>query len=82
MSLALHLETERLIERHVETGGYSSADEVVRAALELLDRRDQTSAAAIHAAIVVGMDQLRRGECLNGETVFAELLADMEGDAE
>ncbi len=83
MSLELNVETERRVEHHIGTGEYKSADEVVAAGLELLELRERIQAkarASFDAAIQEGLASLARGEGLDGETVFAELMADLDGE--
>jgi antitoxin ParD1/3/4 len=43
-------------------------------ALVRLDKEQQEKLAALRGAIAVGIDQLDRGEGLDGERVFADLL--------
>jgi antitoxin ParD1/3/4 len=60
---------DRFVEEQVQSGGYSDADEVVRAAVDLLKSRADRRARKLErlkAAIQVGLDELDRGE---GEVV-------------
>jgi antitoxin ParD1/3/4 len=85
MSVQLNAETERRIEDHVSAGEFASADEVIRAALRLLEERDRKRAIQrdeIRKKIAVGLEQLERGEGIDGEKVFADLLSDLECDGE
>ncbi len=57
-------EIEKFIEEQVQTGAYSSAEDVVAGALALLRGQTQASAAEIEqlrAAIAVGLDESDRG---------------------
>ncbi len=84
MSLSLVLDLEAEISRKVESGEYSSSSEVVREALRLLDERDalrQSRLEALRAAVQVGIDELDRGEAIDGERAFAYLLRGVPLDA-
>lgn len=76
MRLSLSAETEQLIEARLRKGGYNSADDLVRVALELLDQvepeaLDDETLAAIDRA----EDQIERGEYRAWDDVKAELRA-------
>ncbi len=61
------------VRRRVADGGFSNASDFVRALIRL-DKEQQEKLAALRRDIAVGLDQLDRGEGLDGERVFAELL--------
>ena len=61
------------VRRRVAEGGFSNASDFVRALIRL-DKEQQEKVAALRRDIAVGLDQLDRGEGLDGERVFAELL--------
>jgi putative addiction module CopG family antidote len=77
MPILLNPETEKLVEDRMKRGGYSSADEIVRAALETLDQSeaeaiedlDPATQAALHRAEA----QADRGEGRPWSEVRAEL---------
>jgi Arc/MetJ-type ribon-helix-helix transcriptional regulator len=76
MRLSLSAETEQLIEAQLRKGGYNSADDLVRVALELLDQvepeaLDDETLAAIDRA----EDQIERGAYRAWDDVKAELRA-------
>ena len=75
MRIALSPETERLIEEYMKRGGYATADDVIRAGLEVLDQ--QAAAGDFEAgewdALIAEAEQ--SGEPLDGEQVLAELRA-------
>jgi len=76
MNVSLTPELESLVQQKVQSGLYSSASEVVREALRLLNDRDtiqQQRMAELRREIKVGLDQLDRGEGIPSEQVFAEL---------
>jgi len=61
------------VQKRVAEGAFSNASDFVRALIRL-DKHQQEKLAALQAAIAVGIDQLDRGEGLDGERVFAEVL--------
>ena len=71
MQIELHDPTsEALIEKRLASGAYSSAEEVVRRALELLDAEESWTDEerdALYAKITRGLEQLDRGEGIPGE---------------
>ena len=87
MSITLRPDTERRIEDRLKAGRYSTADDVVQDGLKLLEQRErerQQASDEVRRRIAVGIDQLDRGEGLDGDRVFKELLAELErpGDSE
>ncbi len=65
MNVSLTPELESLVQQKVQSGLYSSASEVVREALRLLNDRDtiqQQRMVELRREIKVGLDQLDRGE--------------------
>jgi antitoxin ParD1/3/4 len=73
MSLSLTPETERRIAEQLQKGRYQSADEVIVAALALLDERERRL-AELRQQIEVGAEQIDRGQVTDGEVVFDRLL--------
>jgi antitoxin ParD1/3/4 len=76
MNVSLTPELEKLVERKVRSGRYQSASEVIREGLRLLedhDRLREMRLEEVRRKIQVGIDELDRGEGIDGETVFAEL---------
>ena len=70
MNVSLTEELEELVQRKVESGGYSSATEAIRAGLRLLEREDEcreTRLAPIRAQAEEGIAQAKRGELVDGE---------------
>ena len=77
MPILLNPETEKLLEERMKRGGYSSADEIVRAALETLDRSEAEAIEdldqATQAALKRAEAQAERGEGRPWNQVKAEL---------
>lgn len=61
------------VQKRVAEGAFSNASDFVRALIRL-DKEQQEKLAALRRDVAVGIDQLDRGEGLDGERVFAELL--------
>lgn len=76
MNVSLTDQLSRFVNRHVASGRYQSASEVVREGLRLLQEREadrQAALADVRKKIAVGIRQIERGEVIDGEKVFAEL---------
>ena len=76
MNVSLTPELEKLVERKVRSGRYQSASEVIREGLLLLEDQDrlrETRLEEVRRKIQAGIDELDRGEGIDGETIFAEL---------
>lgn len=76
MNVSLTEELEKLVQRKVESGRYTSASEVVRAGLRLLEQEDElreTRLAAVRAEVQAGIDQAERGEFVDGEEAMARV---------
>lgn len=80
MNVSLTPELEQFVQEKVKSGRYLSASEVVREALRLLEDRDriqQIKLETLRKEIRVGVEQIERGEVVDGDAVFAELEADI-----
>lgn len=80
MNVSLTPELESLIHDKVSAGRYTSASEVVREALRLMDERDQVQElykASLREKIAAGMASLRAGQGSDGEAFMARLDADL-----
>jgi Arc/MetJ-type ribon-helix-helix transcriptional regulator len=76
MGLSLNAETQRLIEERMQRGGYASPDELVREALNVLDRvAEQGLDEETLDAIDESDEQIERGEYRDWDEVKAELSA-------
>ena len=74
MNVSLTPELEELIAQKVQSGRYTSASEVIREALRLLEEQDeirQKRLEAIRREIDEGLAQLDRGEGIPGDQVRA-----------
>jgi antitoxin ParD1/3/4 len=78
MNVSLTPELEQLIEQKVKGGMYNSASEVIRAGLRLLQEQDelrQIRLRELKQEVKKGLDQIDRGEIVDGDEVFQELRA-------
>ena len=76
MNVSLTPEFETFVDQKLKSGSYSSASEVVRAGLRLLQEQDAEHAARLEALrrdVRVGRAQLKRGEGTSGAEVFKRL---------
>lgn len=74
MSFSLSPETQKLIEERMRLGGYSSPDDLVRDAIDVLaqvggEELDEETLASIRR----GEEQVQRGEYRDWEQVKAEI---------
>lgn len=83
MNVSLTPELERLVHQKVQTGRYTSASEVVREALRLMEERDRLEAwrkDEIRAQIAAGLTSLRAGRGADGEEAFDRLEAEIDAE--
>jgi len=83
MNVSLTPKLEQLVHRKVQTGRYTSASEVVREALRLMEERDRLEAwrrQELRAQIAAGLASLRAGRDEDGEAVFDRLEAEINAD--
>jgi antitoxin ParD1/3/4 len=83
MNVSLTPELEQLVHQKVKTGRYTSASEVVREALRLLEERDQLESwrrGEIRAQISAGLASLRAGKGEDGEAVFDRLESEIDAE--
>jgi antitoxin ParD1/3/4 len=76
MNVSLTPEFETFVDEKLKSGSYSSASEVVRAGLRLLQEQDAEHAARLEALrrdVRLGRAQLKRGEGTPGVEVFKRL---------
>ncbi len=77
MNISLTPELGRFVDRRVKSGQYTSASEVVRESLRLLQHREATR-EQLRKALMKGLNQARRGRLHDGEEVMAELQASLK----
>lgn len=76
MNVSLTPEFETFVDEKLKSGSYSSASEVVRAGLRLLQQQDAEHEARLEALrrdVRLGRAQLKRGEGTPGAEVFKRL---------
>jgi antitoxin ParD1/3/4 len=81
MNISLTPELERRIAEKVESGLYTTASEGVREALRLLfsEEAERTRLIAqVNAELQEGIDELDRGESIDGEELDRQLSATIE----
>lgn len=67
---------EQFVQSLIESGYYQSQSEVVREGLRLLKEQQDVRQARIEELrreIAIGTEQARRGELVDGDSVFAEI---------
>jgi antitoxin ParD1/3/4 len=78
MNISLTPELEKLIEERVKSGMYTSASEVVREGLRLLQERDllkQIKLDELRRQIQIGVDASSRGEVVSEDEAVLRLKA-------
>ncbi len=76
MNIPLTPELEQFIENQVTSGKYASTEEVIIAAIKLLEKRERIYKGRyeeLKQEIMVGVEQLERGERLDGKEVIEQL---------
>lgn len=76
MDIILKPEQEQLIKAKVDSGKYTTVDEVIAEALQLLDKRDkhyQKWVEDTRQKVAIGLEQLDRGEGIEVQTVINQL---------
>jgi antitoxin ParD1/3/4 len=76
MTVQLKPEIEALIQKRLESGAFSSAEEVIERALEFLSAEEDWLAdnrEEIATQIQGGWDEAQRGELTDGQNVRAEM---------
>ena len=86
MAITLRPETQRMIEDRTREGGFQTADDLLRVALETLDRQQQIAKlepselelvySGIRAKLAEGMAAAAAGRVVDGEAFFEELERD------
>lgn len=76
MTVTLTAEQEKFIAEQVERGYYRSADDVIAQSLGMLRAQEEfiyTNAAELHERIASGVNQIRRGEVVDGRAALKNL---------
>lgn len=76
MNVSLNPELEQFIHNQVESGKYKSTDAVIIAGIRLLEEQEriyQGRFEELKREILVGIEQLDRGERLDGREVIEQL---------
>lgn len=76
MNVSLTPELEQFIQNQVESGKYTSADEVILAGIRLLEERDRIYKGRfeeLRQEIGLGIEASEQGQVVDGETVFRQL---------
>lgn len=81
MNVSLTPELEKFLQEKVSSGMYNSVSEVIRESLRLMLTHDHLQTqriAQLNQAIELGMDQLARGEYVDGETSYKKMHAKID----
>ncbi len=81
MNITLKLDQEAFIHAKLQSGQYQTVDEVIQAALHLLDERDKADEQWVietRAKVDEGIASLERGEGIDGETFVNQLVAKLK----
>jgi putative addiction module CopG family antidote len=68
----------------MQSGGYRSTDDVLRAAVQMLekDQERRENVEALRKSLQESVDQIAQGKVHDGEEVFAEVLRELGDDSE
>lgn len=80
MNVSLTPELERFIQSQLESGKFTSVDEVIVAGIKLLEERERIYKGRfeeLKREIMIGIEASEHGEVVDGEIVFAELEEDI-----
>ena len=76
MNVSLTPELEQFIQSQLESGKFTSVDEVIAAGIKLLEERERIYKGRfeeLKKEIMIGIEQLDRGEKLDGREVIEQL---------
>ena len=76
MTVTLTAEQEKFIAEQLAGGHYRSADDVIAQSLGMLRAQEEfirSNVAELREKIATGMEQIRRGEVVDGKEVFRNL---------
>ena len=78
MNITLSPEQEKFIQSQIARGKYTNIQQVIDSALKLLEKQDQNYEQWLDETrkkVQVGLEQLERGDKVDGEIVIAQLEA-------
>ncbi|MDF5717747.1 MAG: type II toxin-antitoxin system ParD family antitoxin [Rhizonema sp. NSF051] len=80
MNVSLTPDLEQFIQNLVDSGKYTSASEVIQAALRMFVQQDiyQGRIEELRKEIMIGIEASRRGEVVDADTVFNQLQAKLK----
>lgn len=84
MNVSLTPQLEEFVAYKVSSGRYSGASEVVREALRLLEEQDRLREIRLdhlRREVAIGLEQIERGQVVDGKQFFDELLRKLEARA-
>ncbi|TRU84140.1 MAG: type II toxin-antitoxin system ParD family antitoxin [Microcystis novacekii Mn_MB_F_20050700_S1] len=76
MNITLNSEQEQFIQSQIAKGKYLNIQQVIDSALKLLEKQDQSYEQWLDKTrqkVKIGLEQLERGEKVDGEIVIAQL---------
>jgi antitoxin ParD1/3/4 len=76
MTVTLTAEQEQFVAEQLKSGHYQSASDVVAQSLGILRAQEEfirSNAAELREKIATGMEQIRRGEVVDGKTAIQNL---------
>lgn len=81
MNITLNPDQEAFIHAKLQSGQYQTVDDVIQAALNLLEEQDKAHAewvAETRIKVEEGISSLERGEGIDGETFVNQLMAELK----
>ena len=80
MTTILPPDVAKILASHVAAGSFASTDEALRAAANLLeqDAEKRKKIEALRAMLQVGIDQADRGEMVDADEAFDEILRELD----
>ena len=78
MNITLSPEQRQFIQSQIAKGKYTNIQQVIDSALKLLEKQDQSYEEWLDETrqkVKIGLEQLERGEKVDGEIVIAQLAA-------
>jgi putative addiction module CopG family antidote len=82
MTVTVPDDVEKMIAALIESGAYQSTDDVLRAAVKVLDQdaNRRRKVDELRKSLQESTEQFARGQVHDGEEVFAEVLRDLGDD--